>query len=129
MLRVDPEKMEAELAALRKAMESQVNLPGARGTIARMQMQVLPALTRWRTGEINRIEFDPNDVANALVALISCTLFSEACSVYGDEIASDHYKFFNNMMQGIAEEFGALLGGTRPGMTTKYVGGTEAGTA
>jgi hypothetical protein len=128
MLRIDPEKIEAELAAMQKAMALQANLPGPPGAIARMQMAVLPALTRWRTAEINR-DVNPNDVANALVALFAATLYSEVTTVYGTEIDDDHYQFLNKMMLGIGQEVGAFLEGNRPGVTRKFIGGSDVGTA
>lgn len=129
MLRVDPEKMEQQLALMQKAMAEQVNRPGTHGVIARMQMMVMPALYRWRTAEMNRIECDPNEIANALIALFATTLFSEACSVYGEPIDDDHYKFLNGFMMGMGEEVAAMLAGQRPGLNAEFVGATEGGTA
>jgi hypothetical protein len=107
---VDPEKLEAALASMIEEMKPGLDRSGLVGVIARMQTQVNPPMNRWRAAEVNR-GTDPNDVANALVALIAGTLVSEATAVYGREISDDHYGFINMMLQAIAEEFGSQLNG------------------
>lgn len=125
-MRTDPEKVEAAIAAMIEEMKPALAVPGVRGTLARMQTMVTPAVLRWRSSEVNR-GTDPNDIANALVGLISSTLVAEATAVYGMEPTYDHYNFINSMLQGIAEEFGSMLNGAG-GIKMKSVAMDVAGT-
>jgi hypothetical protein len=117
MLRVDPEKIEAELAAFLEREGPKALQPGFPGVVARAQIALLPTITRWRVQEMNRLGADPNEVANALVMMIASTLTGEAMSVYGQEANDEHFSFINNMLRGIGEECGALL--------TRQIGGVQ----
>lgn len=125
--KVDPEKLEAALAAMIEEMKPGLNMAGLTGTIARMQTEVNPALPRWRANEVNRAT-DPNHVSNAMVALIASTLVSESQAVYGPGATDEHYGYINAVLQGIAEEFGSMLHGGS-GMKVSPVHMEFAGTA
>jgi hypothetical protein len=129
MLRVDPEKIEADLAAVLLREIEKTKESGFVGVMARAQVALLPAITRWRLGEINRLDADPNEVANALLRIFSSTLVGEAYSVHGTKVDEDHFQFVNLMLRGIGEECGALLTNNVPGVTVHRTEPTDIGNA
>lgn len=109
--KVDPEKLDASIRAMIEKMKPGLHEPGIKGVLARMQTMVTPALTQWRSGEVNR-STDPNDVANALILLFGTTLSSEACAIFGMfdvENPDEHFGFVNDFLQGLGEEIAAML--------------------
>lgn len=128
-LRVDPEKIEQALAEMATRTQPMTTAPGLQGVMARMQLNVMPVLTRWRVSEQNRTEADPEEVGNALIGLFATAIASEVAAVYGPGVSDEHFDMVNRFLGGIAEEVGAMLTGTHPGTITHMVAGTEAGAA
>lgn len=128
MIKVDPEKSEASIAAMVEGMKPALNEPGFKGVLARMQSTATPALVRFREAEINRGS-DPTDVGNALMLLFATTLMSEACAIWGLDPSDNHYSYINNMLKGIAAEFEEILTGNADYVTKSAVSLEVSGSA
>ena len=113
MLRIDPEKIEQQLATMIEDLLPHCDGSDPGAVVARMQMQVIPALIRWKTGEANR-GTDHNGVLNAFVAMVSSQLVSLTVEVIGStEISGEHFTTANTVLMAIGEEIGSILSGER----------------
>jgi hypothetical protein len=129
MVYVDIEVIEAQLEQMKERMEPGLEADGWLGVVARMQHDVLPALTLWRTQEMNRLDADPNVISEALITLFASTMFSEVCAVLGPDVGDKHYSSFNRMLQALATEGGSFLAGTHEGAVMRWTEATEEGRA
>lgn len=113
MLRVDPEKVEAEIAAMVASLADHCEGTTPDDVLHRMQMQVIPAFIRWKLGEMNR-SVDENSVLNAVVAFVASQMVSTVVEVIGDpEIEEAHFTLTNKLLRAIGEEVGAIMTGRR----------------
>lgn len=113
MLRVDPEKVEAQLTAMVAALAPHLDGSEANNVLARMQTLVVPAIIRWKLGEMAR-GVGENDLLNALVCLVSSQMAGIIGEVVGSaDFGKEHFALANNLLQPIGEEIGAIMTGER----------------
>jgi hypothetical protein len=112
-MRVDPDKVEAQLSSMLAALAPYTEGDEPRHVLARMQMQVLPAIVRWKTSEMNRGSAE-NDVLNAFVCMVSSQMAGIVGEVIGSaDFGDPHFEMVNSLLQAIAEEVGSIMSGER----------------
>lgn len=113
MQKVDPEKVEGQLTSMLASLAPYTEGKEANNVLARMQSHVIPALVRWKTGEINRGSGE-NDVLNAFVCMVASQMASLIGEVVGRADFEDvHFKMANSLLQAVGEEVGSIMTGAR----------------
>lgn len=121
---IDIAEVEAHMIEFRASMEKQINDPEL-GMVYRAQLAVLPELTIWRAKEMNR-GGSPNDIMNAIVAVVAGVIAGEVMSAAGDK--DEALGVINRTLRAIAEEAVAMLAQQRP-ITNKRFDFKDIGTA
>ena len=103
---IDLAKVQATVDAMRERGKPNMELPGAAGTLARLQDAVITELTLWRTREINR-ETHPADRAEAIVTLFAGTMATEIGQLATDVDA--RFELANEAIDGFAKALGSII--------------------
>lgn len=119
MLRVDPEKLEAQIAEMVSTLEPRSKGTGVEAVVMRMQLALLPPFMRWKLAEMNGGATTDNEICNAFVAFAASQIAGivhDCASTSGSiERAGDqHFAIANSIMQGIGEELAAIFASESP---------------
>lgn len=110
---IDPQKIEHQLQVMLASIEPYTQGDEPNNVLARIQFTVIPAIIRWKVGEMNR-GTDEDSVLNALVCLVASQTVDIVGEVIGSAVPSDrHFALSNKILQAIGEELGAILSGSR----------------
>jgi len=115
--KIDPAKVEAEIAVMTERLTSLANTEGLEGVVMRMQLALIPPFIRWKFSEMNGVTTD-NQICNAFVAFVSSQMAGLVADCVDD--TNERYALANRLLQGIGEEVGSIFAGTS-GVTTQTV--------
>ena len=106
---IDLAEVEAQLTEMFARTATESEKPGYEGVVARCQLALLPAITRWRADEFNR-GVDANTILNAMTGMCASTILGEVCVLTVDEDAQ--ITIINKVLQGIGEEIASMMKGS-----------------
>lgn len=100
-------ELEAQIAKFVEKRQSWCDLAGVDGILARGQIAVSIAITRWRAGEVNRGS-TPNEIANVMVMNFAAAFQSHVVTFLGPDQRKEQLDVINRMLNALGEEIAKI---------------------